>query len=109
MLIECHASQEDANQEDAKKRTVHDISCNVSQVMGEGEDVKAQDPRTEESWKGFDEIFDPLPPDLPPDRGVKHTVDTGNDPPVSLPEFWGNIFYLTSVPGLKLPMVSSLR
>lgn len=41
----------------------------------------------EETLKGCESVFDALPNGLPPDRGMSHTIDTGNSPPVSRPMY----------------------
>lgn len=41
----------------------------------------------EETLKGYECVFNPLPDGLPPDRGLPHTIDTGNNPPVSRPMY----------------------
>ena len=59
----------------------------VSQLRETGEGTKPQDFKFEESLREYEILFDPLPTGLPPDGGVKHTIDTGNSPPVSKPMY----------------------
>ena len=56
---------------------------NVSQLKETREGTKPQDFEFEESLRGYESVFDPLPPGLPPYRGVKHTIDYRQSPPVS--------------------------
>lgn len=41
----------------------------------------------DETQKGYECVFEKLSPGLPPDRGLPHTIDTGNSPPVSRPMY----------------------
>lgn len=66
-----------------KKEQCMTFLVNVSQIEETGEKTEPHDLKMENSLRGFESVFDPLPPGLPPDRGVTHTIDTGNSPPVS--------------------------
>lgn len=57
-----------------KKEQCKTCLVNLSQIEETGKETRPQDVKIEESLRGFESVFDPLPPGLPPDRGVKLTI-----------------------------------
>ena len=53
---------------------------------GPGGDVQLE-PRVKSLVEAYQDLFAELPPGLPPMRNIGHTIDTGDNPPISKPAY----------------------
>jgi hypothetical protein len=63
------------------------VSCPTDPDLEVNDKQTHTDPALQQILTDYESVFAPLPPGMPPERGVGHTIDTGNAPPVSRPMY----------------------